>query len=63
MIRAGTALIMFGKMHFLLISENEFFHEIKCERFTSFMDLKFHELSSSCFPPQGTVSLGDLARH
>ena len=25
MIRVGTALIIFGKMHFLLISENEFF--------------------------------------
>ena len=25
MIRAGTTLIIFGKIHFLLISENEFF--------------------------------------
>ena len=25
MIRMGTALIMFGKIYFLLISENEFF--------------------------------------
>ena len=25
MIRAGTALITFGKIHFLLISENDFF--------------------------------------
>ena len=27
--------IIFGKMHFLLISENEFFHEIKCKRMTA----------------------------
>ena len=42
-IRAGTALIIFVKMHFLLISENEFFfvfffHEIKRDGMTSFMD-------------------------
>ena len=36
MIRAGTALIIFGKIHFLLISENEFFHEIKRDGITSF---------------------------
>ena len=29
MIRAVTAAIVFGKMHFLLIAENEFFHEIE----------------------------------
>ena len=28
---------MFGKMHFLSISENEFTHEIKCKGMTSFM--------------------------
>ena len=33
-----TTLIIFGKMHFLLISENEFTHEIKCNGMTSFMD-------------------------
>ena len=33
------ALIIFGKMHFLLIPENEYFHEIKCSRITSFMGL------------------------
>ena len=40
MIGAVTALIIFGKMHFLLISENEFTHEIKCNGMTSFMDFK-----------------------
>ena len=35
MIRAGTALIIFGKIHFLLISENEFFYEIKRDGITS----------------------------
>ena len=29
------ALIIFGKMHFLLISENNFFHEIKRDGITS----------------------------
>ena len=28
--------IIFGKMHFLLISENEFFHEIKCNGIDKF---------------------------
>ena len=32
------ALITFGKMHFLGISVNNFFHEIKCNRITSFME-------------------------
>ena len=32
------ALIILGKMHFLPISENEFFSEIKCNGITSFMD-------------------------
>ena len=31
---------MLVKMHFLLVSEKEFFHEIKCNGTTSFMDLK-----------------------
>ena len=34
-----TAPIIFGNMHFLLISENEFTHEIKRDGITSFMDL------------------------
>ena len=38
MIGAVTAPIIFGKMHFLLISENEFFHEIKCNGITNFME-------------------------
>ena len=33
------ALIIFGKMHFLLMSENLIFHEIKRDGITSFMDL------------------------
>ena len=41
MIRAGSALIkiviIFGEMQFLLISEIEFFHEIKCDGKTSVM--------------------------
>ena len=32
------AVIIFGKMHFLLISENEFTHEIECNGMTSFVD-------------------------
>ena len=31
-------LIIFGKMHFLVIPENEFFHEIMCNGMTSFME-------------------------
>ena len=31
MIRLGIALIKLGEMHFLLVSENELFHEVKCE--------------------------------
>ena len=37
-IGAVTAPVIFGKMHFLLISENDFFYEIKCNGITSFMD-------------------------
>ena len=37
-IGAVTAPIIFGKMHFLLISQNEFTHEIKRDGITSFMD-------------------------
>ena len=36
-----TAPIIFGKMHFLLISENEFFHQIKCNRMTNFMEFMY----------------------
>ena len=32
------APIIFGKMHFLLIPENEFFHAIKCNGVTSFIE-------------------------
>ena len=38
MIRAVPALIIFGKIHLLVTSENEFFHGIKPDRTTSFMD-------------------------
>ena len=47
MIGAVTAPIIFGQLHFLLISENEFTHDtcvIKCDGITSFMDF-----SSFCF--------------
>ena len=43
--------VIFGKMHFLLISENEFTHEIKHDGITSFVDfmktflVKFDHLS------------------
>ena len=42
---AVPALIIFGKMHFLLISENEFFHEIKYCGMTSFMEFVFYVLT------------------
>ena len=35
MIGAVTAPIIFGKVHFLLISANEFFHEIKRDGITT----------------------------
>ena len=35
MITVESALVIFGKMHFLAISENEFFHEIKRDGITS----------------------------
>ena len=35
---AVTAPFIFGKTHFLLISENEFTHEIKRDGITSFTD-------------------------
>ena len=38
MIGAVTAPIIFGKKHFLLISEIEFFHKIKCNVLTSLME-------------------------
>ena len=37
-IHAFPTLIIFRNIHFQLISENEFFHEIKCDRITSFID-------------------------
>ena len=36
-----SAPIIFGKMHLLLISENEFTHEIKCNGMTNFMEFMF----------------------
>ena len=39
MIGMGTALIIFGKKHFLLVNtENEFTHAIKCNGMTSFVE-------------------------
>ena len=37
-IRAFPTLIIFGKIRFLLISENEFSHEMKSNGMTSFLD-------------------------
>ena len=34
----GSTPIILGKMHFLLISENEFTHGIKCNGMTSFIE-------------------------
>ena len=45
MIRAVATLIIFGQMHFLLISENEFTHEIKCNGMTSFMKFMISEVN------------------
>ena len=42
MIGAVTAPIIFGRMHLLLISENYFFHEIKCDRITSLHGIHNH---------------------
>ena len=40
------ALIIFGKMYFLLISENEFFHEVKRDGITSLHGI--HDRVLSC---------------
>ena len=41
MIRARlTALIVFGETHFLLVSGNKFFHEVKCGGITSFPQIR-----------------------
>ena len=42
MSRVVPVLIVFGKLHFLLISESEFFHEIKCNRITSLHRIHDH---------------------
>ena len=36
--KGGSPPIIFGKMHFLLVQENEFFHEIKQDGIASLMD-------------------------
>ena len=46
MIRGVCPLIIAGKDHFLLISENEIFHEIKCNGMTSFMEF-MHNVSKT----------------
>ena len=40
MIRTVPALIIFGKIHFLLTSENEFFHAIKRDGITRFHGIR-----------------------
>ena len=52
-----TALIISVKMHFLLLSENEFFHEIECNGMTSFMDFMFFVLQES---PTQTISFVEV---
>ena len=49
----GTTLIIFGKKHFLLISESKFFHEIKHYEMTNFMDFMMQVNSD------GTVNISD----
>merc|ERR1711976_848852 len=44
MIRAVPVLIIFGKMHLPLISQNQFTHEIKCDGMTSFEDFMCYSL-------------------
>ena len=46
-IRAGTSLFIHGKIPFLLISEKEFFHEIKRYGITSFLDFTKKKISFS----------------
>ena len=56
--------IIFGKMHFLLISEIEFFHEIKCNGITSFMEFMTMDLCPikwEC-PPLVRTRLGKPGR-
>ena len=43
-----AAPIIFGKMHFLLISENGFFREIKCNGMTSFVEFMSDVWSVHC---------------
>ena len=43
-----TAPIIFGEMHFHVISENEFFHEIKRDERTSFMDFTKYTWPWTC---------------
>ena len=51
MIGAVTATIIFGKIHFLLISENDFTYEIKCNGMTSFKEF----MNNVTFPPGARV--------
>ena len=39
------ALIIFAEMRFLLVPENEFFHEIRSDRRTGFMNFMFYLIS------------------
>ena len=58
-IGAVTAPIIFGKVHFLLISENEFTHDIKCNgitSFTEFMNTMLH-LEAEQFHEIGWLSI------
>ena len=59
----STALIIFDEMHFLLISENEFFHEIKRDGRTNFMDFMIspsREVAGQIAHSEASVSLSHL---
>ena len=55
MIGAVTALFIFGKMHFLLILENEFTHEIKSNGMRSSIQ-GFHGIVTNISHNIGNVS-------
>ena len=56
MIEAVPVQIIFGKMHFLLTSENKFFHEMKYDRVTSSMEfMKVKGLGLSLFFSAGMI--------
>ena len=59
MIGTVTAPIIFGKMHFLLISGNEFIHEIKCNGMTIFIEFMIfvRKTANNVVMPQSLIVL------